>query len=141
MNRDLQILARTIYGEARGEYAHAQGGLSALIAVGNVVMNRFHQKTWYGRTIGEVCQKPWQFSCWNSDDPNYSLVIQDVITDPLYQICFQVAEKVSTDQWPDLTLGCDHYHTSYGKIPTWAHGLRPKITIGHHWFYDLRKKP
>jgi spore germination cell wall hydrolase CwlJ-like protein len=140
MNRDVQILARTIYGEARGEYQQPNGGLSALMAVANVVMNRVKQKTWYGQTIIEVCQKPYQFSCWNIHDPNYELITKDVITDPLYQICFDVADKVSTGQWPDVTQGCDHYHATSIALPRWAQGLMVKAKIGHHWFYDLRKK-
>lgn len=140
MNRDIQILARTVYGEARGEYGHQQGGLSSLLAVANVVMNRLQQKTWYGRTIIEVCQKPWQFSCWNQNDPNYPLLMADVIGDPLYQTCYQVAERVSLGHWPDVTKGCDHYHADHVSAPKWAYGLNPKIIIGHHWFYDLRRR-
>lgn len=33
MTDEMDILARTIYGEARGEYTHPEGGLGALIAV------------------------------------------------------------------------------------------------------------
>jgi hypothetical protein len=33
----VDILARTIYGEARGEYGHVEGSISALISVGNVI--------------------------------------------------------------------------------------------------------
>ena len=40
---DIHILARTIYGEARGEYYRLDGGLSSLIAIGNVVKNRLKQ--------------------------------------------------------------------------------------------------
>ncbi|MES2252810.1 MAG: cell wall hydrolase, partial [Pseudomonadota bacterium] len=67
---DIDILARTIYGEARGEYGRVDGGLAALIAVGNVIVNRTQQQTWFGRTVRDVCLKPYQFSCWNRNDPN-----------------------------------------------------------------------
>ncbi len=59
---EVDVLTRTIYGEARGEYHRHDGGMAALIAVGNVVMNRLKAKTWYGLTIKEICQKPFQFS-------------------------------------------------------------------------------
>ena len=49
---DIDILARTIFGEARGEYEHVEGGISALIGVGNVVMNRVKaQKSHNGKSI------------------------------------------------------------------------------------------
>jgi spore germination cell wall hydrolase CwlJ-like protein len=140
MNRDIQILARTIYGEARGEYTHPEGGLSALIAIGNVVMNRLSQQTWFGKSVIEVCQKPWQFSCWNNHDPNYPILMQDIICDPIYQVCYQVADKVISGTWPDLTGGCDHYHALTTNYPKWAQNLNPKIKIGRHRFYDLRRR-
>lgn len=61
---DIDILARTIYGEARGEPWEGK------IAVAWVVRNRAERGGWWGDTIREVCLKPWQFSCWNETDPN-----------------------------------------------------------------------
>lgn len=139
MYGDVQILARTIYGEARGEYGRRDGGIAAFIAVANVVMNRLQQKTWYGHSIREVCQKPWQFSCWNSKDPNYKLLTQEIM-DPLYQICFDVAQNVVAGRWPDLTKGSDHYHAiSMYPYPKWSDGRQPNLRIGGHLFYRLSK--
>lgn len=140
MTAETQILARTIYGEARGEYAKQTGGLSSLIAVANVVMNRVKQKTWYGSTVQEVCQKPWQFSCWNMNDPNFNLLNSDVIMDPLFDLCVEVADKVIKGQWPDITKECDHYYsTSMKSSPKWAIGKSPKCQIGNHLFFNSRK--
>ena len=58
--QDLDILARTLYGEARGEYSSS--GPAALIAVGNVIVNRFEKGGRFGKTLAEVCLKPKQFS-------------------------------------------------------------------------------
>ena len=139
MMSSISILSRTIYGEARGEYH--KNGVSALIAIANVVMNRVHQQNWFGKTIQEVCHKPWQFSCWNKNDPNYPLLCQEHIGDPLYKICLDVAEKVSTHTWPDLTGGCDHYYApSLCLPPRWAVGKKPKCQIGQHLFFDLRQE-
>lgn len=139
MKNDIQILARTIYGEARGEYCRVDGGLSALVAIANVVKNRQKQQSWYGRTISEVCQKPYQFSCWNPNDPNLKLITAE-ITDPIFDVCLTVADRVIKDQWPDLTKGCDHYHaSSMIQYPVWALSAVPKIKIGRHIFYDLSK--
>jgi spore germination cell wall hydrolase CwlJ-like protein len=134
---DIDIFARTIYGEARGEYATS--GLAALIAVGNVVMNRLTQKSWYGASIREVCQKPWQFSCWNPNDPNQRLLTGDVLVDPIYQICWNVADRLASEQWPYLTKGSDHYHTiALIPLPKWSRGKTPQLRLGEHLFYRLR---
>lgn len=133
---DIDILARTIYGEARGEYEHVEGGISSLIAVGNVVMNRLKAKSWYGKSIQEICQKTSQFSCWNREDPNRAIVIQDKIIDPVFTLCCQVATKVALEEWPDLTKGSDHYH-AFSIFPAWARGQKPKIRLARHIFYQL----
>lgn len=137
---DIQILARTIYGESRGEYKRRDGGMASLIGVGNVVMNRLRQKSWFGNSIREVCQKPWQFSCWNSKDPNYKLLTQEIM-DPVYDVCLDVANQVSKELWPDLTKGSDHYHAvSMYPYPKWSQGQEPRIRIGGHFFYKIEGK-
>ena len=136
---DIDILARTIYGEARGEYG-GSGGMASLISVGNVVMNRVKAQCWYGKSIQEVCQKPWQFSCWNEGDPNRAVITHAVIDDPIFSLCQEVAINISREQWPDLTKGSDHYHASTMPIfPRWAREKNPRVCVGKHLFYQLRK--
>ncbi|MBY0281706.1 MAG: cell wall hydrolase [Alphaproteobacteria bacterium] len=138
IEHDLDILARTLYGEGRGEYNKPDGGLAALIAIGNVIMNRVKTGGWFGRSIAEVCQKPWQFSCWNQGDPNL-MVIQNISKyDPIFKICRQVAIAVANYKWPDITKGCDHYFSRIlAKEPKWAQGRYPKFCLGLHQFYQL----
>jgi len=137
---DIDILARTIYGEARGEYACLEGGLASLIAIGNVVMNRLEVHQFYGNTIREICHKPFQFSCWNRDDPNRELLLRGDIIDPLFTLCREVATKIAREEWPDLTKGSDHYHAiSLPLIPYWARGQKPKVRLARHVFYQLIK--
>jgi spore germination cell wall hydrolase CwlJ-like protein len=134
--REFELVAKTIYGEARGEYKLATGGLSSLIAVGNVICNRVLKKSWYGHTIEQVCLKPWQFSCWNKNDPNYKILMQESINDSLYDLCQEVSQGVLT-HWPDLTKGATHYHTVGIPLPNWAKGTRAHTKIGQHLFYTL----
>jgi len=135
---DVDILARTLFGEARGEYGRSEGGLSALIAVANVVMNRMSEKSWYGATIAAVCLKPWQFSCWNRADPNYVIIKERIIDHPIFTICQGVAEAVAAGQWPDITKGSNHYHTAeMVRPPDWAREQDPILRIGRHLFYRL----
>jgi len=135
------ILARTIYGEARGEYKDFEGGIASLIAVGNVIMNRLKAKGWYGQSIEEVCLKPKQFSCWNDGDPNRSLLMRSEIPDPVFTVCFKVAKKVASQEWPDLTKGSDHYHAiTLPAVPSWTRNHKPKARFGKHVFYQLTPK-
>lgn len=137
---ELDIFARTIYGEARGEYENFEGGISALIAVGNVIMNRLKAQSWYGGTIQEICLKPWQFSCWNKGDPNRALLIESQIRDPVFTVCYRVATKVALEEWPDLTKGSDHYHAvTLPVFPAWARERKPKVRVARHIFYQLTK--
>ena len=132
---DIDILARTLYGEARGEYA--QNGPASLIAVANVILNRFKKGGRYGQTLTEVCLKPRQFSCWNPKDPNRRLLHQDNLeADPVFKLCQQVARKVMKGIWPDLTRESNHYHASSCR-PSWARAEKIRLRLGHHIFYKL----
>ncbi|MGI4851221.1 MAG: cell wall hydrolase [Janthinobacterium lividum] len=138
---DINILARTIYGEARGDYNRPDGGLSSLISVANVVINRFYRPHQFGATIQEICLKPYQFSCWNKKDSNADVIsLSTILKNPLFDLCLDVAENTSYKKWPDLTKGSDHYYATWmTKIPYWAQGLKPKITIGQHHFFHVIK--
>lgn len=132
---DIDIFARTVYGEARGEYTSS--GPAALIAVANVILNRFKRAGRYGKTMTEVCLKPRQFSCWNQNDPNRILIQNENLeTDPLFNICLVVVKKVIEGVWPDLTRGSDHYHAS-SCLPYWARSRKVKLHLGRHIFYKL----
>ena len=134
-DHDFDILARTLYGEARGEYA--RGGPAALIAVTNVIVNRFNRGGKYGKTLTEVCLKPRQFSCWNSDDPNRPLIQrQDLEKDPLFKFCQKTIRKVMKGAWPDLTRDSDHYHAASCR-PSWARAEKVRLHLGQHIFYKL----
>ena len=83
LNSDLLHLAKTIYGEARGE------SIETMLAVGWVIRNRLQAKH-YGSTYKDVVLQPKQFSCWNKDDPNYK-VIKGTITGRVWEVCIGVA--------------------------------------------------
>ena len=58
-------------------------------------MNRVQIGGWFGKTIAEVCQKPWQFSCWNKNDPNFNVIQNVSKDDPIFKICQQVAAAIA----------------------------------------------
>ena len=132
--KDLSTLAKTIYGEVRGELSNY--GVASLIAVANVVTNR--KKKNFAKTIYDVCISPYQFSCWNKNDPNHIKIIN---MEPgkcyIFDKCLEVSENVLQEKWPDLTDGCDHYHAR-SITPNWAIFLKPKRIFGTHYFYSLK---
>lgn len=136
-DHDLDIFARTLFGEARGEYA--QSGLAAFIAVGNVIINRKKRGGKYGGTLSEVCLKPQQFSCWNSHDPNRVLIQEERLDqDPLFRCCQKVAQQLTEGTWPDLTKNSDHYHAT-SCTPFWSRKEKVRLRLGNHIFYKLDK--
>lgn len=126
---DLDILARTVYGEARGEPYDGQ------VAVANVIINRFRSGKWFASsTISGTCLKPAQFSCWNTDDPNRAVIMNAASSTlaPFYDICIDVL-------WPgsvrnDPSRGATHYQRIGAGAP-WAVGKTPVVTIGNHEFF------
>jgi N-acetylmuramoyl-L-alanine amidase len=66
---DVQLVALTIYLEARGEPQQAWIGIVW------VILLRVKAKTWMGKSIREVILKPSQFSEYNDDDREYMLAL------------------------------------------------------------------
>ncbi|MGK7895018.1 MAG: cell wall hydrolase [Xenococcus sp. (in: cyanobacteria)] len=129
-NRSVDILARTIYGEARGE--NYQGK----IAVAYTIINRVESPiTWWGDSIIDVCQHPYQYSCWNINDPNRSKIKSVTRSNPNFEECYQVAKKVVAKEIEDPTSGATHYYAKYIATPSWAKGLTPAARIYNHLFF------
>ena len=123
---DIETMIRTVHGEARGE------SLLGKIAVAHVILNRANQGGWWGNTVETVCRKPWQFSCWNENDPNRSKIMRaepPELTESAQAVAFTLSGI-----WADPTGGACHYHT-YGLSPAWAKGREPDLQIGAHVFY------
>lgn len=125
---DIETLARTIWGEARGE------GKDGMTAVASVIMNRVHRGGWFGKTVSSVCKMPWQFSCWNANDPNCQKMLDITDIDKQYAQALVIAQKAVDGQLPDSTGGATHYH-EYKINPKWAKKLKKTTQIGNHIFY------
>jgi spore germination cell wall hydrolase CwlJ-like protein len=134
-NLETDVLARTIWGEARGE------GKEGMEAVSSVILNRVEVAKrldgyWWGNTIIQVCQKPYQFSCWNKLDPNFKKLISVDEDDMHFATALRVARRAMLGFIKDRTYGATHYHT-IAIMPDWAKGQKPTTRIGHHVFYSL----
>ncbi len=130
------VLTRTLWGEARGE------GRAGMEAVACVILNRVRiaEKKggyWWGGSIIEVCQKPYQFSCWNKDNPNYRKLLAADEDDPWFVAAEGVASMALAGNMPDITNGATHYH-AVGATPGWAYREKPVAVIGRHIFYKLK---
>ena len=135
--REIDILARTLWGEARGE------GEQGMKAVACVVLNRVKKAQnmggnfWWGHDIQSVCLKPWQFSCWNRNDPNREKMRHITKQDPFFFQALLVAKQAIDGELIDITCGADHYHTIYIH-PFWSKEHKPVCQIGHHLFYRIQ---
>lgn len=130
-----EVLARTLYGEARGELL--KYGHKALWAIGHVIINRYKEKTWYGKTVKDICLKPYQFSCWNKNDPNFRVLTQHNIIDDIFALCKKISGMLLFHLGnEDFTNGANHYHSKL-ILPPWAKDKRSTYTIGNHIFYKL----
>jgi len=130
----VDILARTLFGEARGEPVRGQEAVAA------VVLNRVRRARrrggwWWGKTVAEVCLKPSQFSCWNAADPNRAKILAATAADPAFAACLRIARRAVAGALADPTDGATHYH-AVGRTPLWAVGREPSAVIGGHAFYN-----
>lgn len=130
----VHILAQTLWGEARGE------GALGMECVANVILNRVCSGVkWWGTDVVSVCLAPWQFSCWNKNDPNRAKLLKADVSLPSFSLALEVAGRALQGLLEDKTGGADSYHTTALTPPKWALGLVPTATIGHHVFYKTIK--
>lgn len=138
---DLDVMARTIFGEARGEQYRGQ------VAVAWVILNRAAAAAQYTRKTGKahklfgngrvasVCKAPLQFSCWNTGDPTYEAVTAANLDQLALRRAHFVALASAFGFERDPTLGSLHYHT-LAVQPAWSRGRSPAAIIGGHKFFN-----
>ena len=136
--KDRDVLARTLWGEARGE------GVAGMVAVAWSIRNRVDmdlhndgKADWWGEGYVDVCTKAWQFSCWNANDPN-SPYLKGAKPIPAgeYKKALAVATAVMSGAVPDPTGGATPYYaSSMPKAPAWVKGATLTLKLGGHLFY------
>ena len=137
-SRDVEILARTMWGEARNE------GTIGMQAVANVVMNRLKKAPRFGSSVAEVCLKPYQFSVWNKGDPNLAPMKNVTDADPRFREALELANRAVNGDLRDVTSGADHYlniaftmEIRGGSLPAWVDMTKQTASIGQHTFLKL----
>lgn len=129
----VEVLARTLYGEARGEPVRGKEAVAA------VIMNRVRKAEarggwWWGDDVIGVCLKPWQFSCWNPGDPNRARILAVTADNKTFATCLRIARRAIAGGLDDPTGGATHYHNR-SVHPPWAWNHAPSAEIGGHLFY------
>ena len=122
---DFALAVMTIWQEARGE---PQAGR---VAVGEVIRHRMKQK---GKTVAEIVLAPYQFSGYNTKDPNRTPAFLLDDTDPIVRECaIAWLDSASTD----ITEGATLYLNPdiVDPLPEWAVKATKTVKIGRHQFY------
>lgn len=145
---EIDILARTLWGEARGE------GRSGIEAVAAVIVNRRDLARAYlakrpdrsrhplfgSGTLASAClanpESPYrQFSCWNVNDPNRAKLERVTADDAAFRQCLDIARLAVEKALADRTRGATHYYDVRINPPKWTVGATPTVEIGHHRFF------
>ena len=114
------LRALTVYGEARGEPIAGKQGVAHAIDNRMRLADAFlvrhgHPHPLFGDgTVAACVLKPWQFSCWNPNDPNRQHLLDFIKQGPItvgdltaWADCVNAGETAST--LPDPTQGATHY--------------------------------
>lgn len=114
-NSDIQLLARLIYGEARGESYTGQ------IAVGAVVMNRLRSSS-FPNTISGVIYQPYAFTA--VDDGQINLTPNDK--------AYRAAKEAMNGY--DPSYGALYYYNPATATSSWIFSRKTTVVIGRHVF-------
>ena len=132
IDAEILTLARTLYGEARGE---PKEGIEA---VANVILNRVRSER-YPKTVAKVCLQRLQFSCWNDSDPNRRKIAKLMPGDnPIFDMILEIAARAVLGGLPLLVAGALHYHAK-NVNPSWVRnspGATLVARIGNHLFWS-----
>ncbi|MCK4261302.1 MAG: peptidoglycan-binding protein, partial [Halanaerobiales bacterium] len=137
----LEYLAKTIYGEARGENWESK------VAVGWVIRNRVDKNSWtYQETVTfHNTYGDYAFSCWDPTDVNYDNVMNPI--GKVWNKSQEVAKGILNGDIvrPDLLKNIKHYYSPkamipFGSRPRWAKAENEIILEGVENFVFVRCK-
>lgn len=138
---DTDALVRTVYGEARNQ--SLDGQQAVMCAIRNRAVLAFAYVNKRGKvhplfgdgSIYKVCHAPYQFSCWNKNDPNAKIIEALPISGRPYTLLKENILKWLNED--DITHGSTHYCTkAVAKNTEWAKNETPAASFGTHLFYN-----
>ena len=128
---DIDIMSRTVYGEARGETWLGK------VQVAIVILNRVKAGK---KSLSGVILAPYQFSWTMDSDPNRVKVFDAWQKDPTgWQRADIIAWLASHGLTVDPTHGSRNYYNPSTAQPAWGRGHPKwveKAALGHHIFGD-----
>lgn len=122
----------TLWQEARGETDEGR------IAVAEVIRNRTMQRYSSQGTVASTVLWPWQFSGWNTRDPNRTGAAMLDDADPSVVACGRAWDVAAAGS--NLTQGAVLYYNPAGipVPPPWVAQSRRTVVIGRHHFFVPR---
>ena len=117
-------IAYTLWGEARNQKDDAK------IAVAKVMLRRERDNQLWNDILA-----PYQFSCWNRDDPNLEPMLRaDIRHDGMLRKCIEIAFFVIDNFKEIKDLPATNYH-DISVNPVWAAKMTYLTQIGAFKFY------
>jgi N-acetylmuramoyl-L-alanine amidase len=140
---DTDILARTIFGEARNQTMDGQIAVAwtirhrAEIAKAYVAAHKTPRPNFGDGTIANACLDAYEFSCWNTADATRLRMLTVARNEPGYQLAQHVALGVVLGLLEDRMPGTTHYFNpaAVSKTPDWVATATFVNTVGAHRFY------
>lgn len=130
---EIDTLARTIWGEA-GEHGRKEMEALACLILNRVQVSKAKGSYWWGNNIIQVCQKPYQFSCWNRSSYKFRDLLNTDETTPGYITAVRIAKKAVQGNLQDTVKTATHCH-KVGESPYWAKDESPVAVVGQFLFY------
>ena len=132
---DIDVLARTVAGEARNQIMAAQIGV-AYVAIRRASIARVYalkearpHPTYGDGTIADACLAHEQFDCWDASDPNRKVIEALTLDAGAFHRAMAAALQALLGLVADPTRGATHYWDASIPTPSWADGL-PVTAIG-----------
>lgn len=103
------------------------------VAVGEVMRNRLKSGN-FGKTLVDVILAPYQFSGWNTKDPQRIRAFKLEHTNDRFVECQQAWQASATS---NFTSYATFYYNPKVVLqpPAWAHPAKFVCEIGSHFFY------
>lgn len=144
---DTDVVALTIWGEARGEDPLGRR------MVGSTIVNRiryaqawerrYQSRYWWGHDPRSVCLAHDQFDCWMAAVWNREnlAAMRDVVNcpDAVLGDCRKIAAQVMAGTLVDSANGATHYlnPADVADLPSWANPITRVASHGRHVFYRV----
>ena len=126
------LAVATVWQEARGE------PFPGKVGVAEVILQRMARKKYSDGTVEGTVLRAYQFSGWNTTDPNRTPATRIDDDDPLVQECIKAWNEAVRGS--DTTLGATHYVNLNLVRPGWVDSPQMKQTVqiaSHTFFKEL----